>query len=85
MIVDETKPQEVKNKVLLITTDGCRACEIMIKLIQEAIAGYKNALDILKDKMTSEQNDEKYKVLNHIILEEKEHIEELKKLKSDLE
>ena len=52
---------------------------------KEAIAGYKNALDILKDKMTSKQNDEIYKVLNHIILEEKEHIEELKKLKSDLE
>lgn len=52
---------------------------------KEAIAGYKNALDILKDKMTSEQNDEIYKVLNHIILEEKEHIEELKKLKNDLE
>ena len=52
---------------------------------EEAIAGYKNALDILKDKMTSEQNDEIYKVLNHIILKEKEHIEELKKLKSDLE
>ena len=47
MIVDETKPQEVKNKVLLITTDGCRACEIMIKLIQEAIAGYKHPVSLI--------------------------------------
>lgn len=52
---------------------------------KEAIDGYENALKVLQNKMTSEQNKEIREVLYHIILEEKEHIEELKKLKSDLE
>ena len=52
---------------------------------KEAIDGYENALKVLQNKMTPEQNKEIREVLYHIILEEKEHIEELKKLKSDLE
>ena len=52
---------------------------------EEAIEGYENALKVLQNKMTSDQNKEIREVLYHIILEEKEHIEELKKLKSDLE
>ena len=52
---------------------------------KEDIDGYENALKVLQNKMTPEQNKEIREVLYHIILEEKEHIEELKKLKSDLE
>lgn len=52
---------------------------------EEAIDGYNKAIEILKDKMTNEQFDEIYRTLNHIIDEEKEHIEELNKLKQDVE
>lgn len=51
----------------------------------EAIEGYENAMNILKDVMTESQNDEIVKIMEHIIEEEKEHIEELIKLQSDLD
>lgn len=52
---------------------------------QEAIDGYEKALNILKDKMTDYQYVKISEVLNHIIGEEKEHIEELNKLRDDLD
>ena len=52
---------------------------------QEAIDGYEKALNILKDKMTDYQYVKISEVLNHIIDEEKEHIEELNKLRDELD
>ena len=52
---------------------------------QEAIDGYEKALNILKDKMTDYQYIKISEVLNHIIDEEKEHIEELNKLRDELD
>ena len=52
---------------------------------QEAIDGYEKALNILKDKMTDSQSVKISEVSNHIIGEEKEHIEELNKLRDELD
>ena len=57
----------------------------LIKDEEEAVAGYENAIATLSEKMTDFQINEIHSVLHHIVLEEKEHIEELKKLQSDID
>lgn len=57
----------------------------LIKDEEEAIDGYVEAIKVLEDKMTEGQNAEIHRVMTHIINEEKEHIKELKELKSKLE
>ena len=52
---------------------------------QEAIQGYKQDIDILSNSMTDYQNSEIFRTMSHIIDEEKEHIEELNKLKEDID
>ncbi len=62
--------------------------EQIAKLIedeQEAIQGYEDAMKILSDDMTDNQNSEIREIMTHIINEEKEHIEELKELKKNIE
>lgn len=62
--------------------------EQIAKLIedeQEAIQGYEDAMKILLDDMTDNQNSEIREIMTHIINEEKEHIEELKELKKNIE
>jgi len=58
--------------------------EVIRKLIDdeiEAIEGYEKAItELLKTNISSEKYDECYKVFEHIIPEEQEHIEELEKL-----
>lgn len=62
--------------------------EQIAKLIedeQEAIQGYEDAMKILSNDMTDSQNSEIHEIMTHIINEEKEHIEELKELKKNIE
>lgn len=62
--------------------------EQIAKLIedeQEAIQGYEDAMKILSNDMTDNQNSEIREIMTHIINEEKEHIEELKELKKNIE
>lgn len=59
--------------------------QLLIEDENEAIDGYVEAIKVLEDKMTEGQNAEIHRVMTHIINEEKEHIKELKELKSKLE
>lgn len=58
---------------------------ILIEDENEAINSYENAMDVLSKIMTDYQYNEIVRVLSHIIKEEKEHVEELKKLRDDLD
>lgn len=57
----------------------------LIKDEEEAIASYKESIDILGKVMTDYQYIEITRTMTHIIDEEEEHIKELKKLKDDLD
>ena len=59
--------------------------DFLIKDEEEAIDGYNNALEILAPITTDYQYNKITQTLTHIIDEEKEHIEELKKLQNDLD
>jgi len=52
---------------------------------KEAIEGYEKALEILTGRMTNAQYNEIKRELDHIIQEEREHIEELESLKSKID
>ena len=58
---------------------------LLIEDEKEAIEGYEKALDILTNKMTNSQYNEIRRALDHIIQEEKEHIEELESLKAKID
>lgn len=55
--------------------------EALIKDEEEAIDGYEKAkIDLLHSGIPSDEYDKASKVFDHIIVEEEEHLEELKEL-----
>lgn len=55
--------------------------DALIKDEEEAIDGYEKAkIDLLHSGISSEEYDKAYKVFDHIISEEEEHLKELREL-----
>lgn len=62
-------------------TSYTEVIDALIKDEEEAIDGYEKAkIDLLHSGISSDEYDEAFKVFEHIIAEEEEHIEELKEL-----